>query len=217
LHSGVDTERFSPRPFHATASQADRPFVIGCVARLDPVKGHSTLIEAFKLLQSDSAINAELRLIGDGPMRATLERQVERAGLAQRVSFLGTRNDLPQQLGELDLFVLASDREGRPTSIMEAMSAGLPVVATNVGSVTELVDDGEDGFIVEAGEPTQLAQAMQSIIQHDELRGKMSAAARKKAVANFSLERMNRDYANFYHDIVSGRIGRRRLSQPASI
>ena len=111
---------------------------------------------------------------------AALEQQVQRAGLAQQAIFLGTRNDLPQQLRELDLFVLASDREGRPTSIMEAMSAGLPIVATNVGSVNELVADGEDGFVVNAGDPASLAKAMQSLIEHQELRAKMSEAARKK-------------------------------------
>lgn len=208
LHSGVDTNRFTPNALRARHT-ADAKFVIACVARLDPVKGHQALIDAVSQIRSAGVPNVELRLVGDGPMRPKLEEHVRHLGLEDWVRFLGTRDDAPEQLRDADVFALASDREGRPTSIMEAMAAGLPIVATNVGSVTDLVDDGECGFVIEPGDSAALAKALLSLAQHDELRYKMGDAARAKAVREFSLERMGRDYAEFYRGLVAGRIGRR--------
>jgi glycosyltransferase involved in cell wall biosynthesis len=207
LNSGIDTDRFCPPALRS--ARTGGKLVLACVARLDPVKGHSTLLDAIALLQKDEAGDFELRLIGDGPMRPALEEQVARLNLKECVRFLGTRDDLPEQLRDADMFVLASDREGRPISIMEAMSAGLPVVTTNVGSIGDLVDDGESGFVVESGKPGEFARALALLARHPELRKKMSEAARNKAVGEFSLERMGRDYTRFYEGLVSGRIGRR--------
>jgi len=167
------------------------------------VKGHAALLDAFAALRRQTTQCLELRLIGDGPMRESLEQRARALELGSSVRFLGTRDDLPHQLRELDLFVLASDREGRPTSIMEAMSAGLPVIATNVGAVRDLVIDGETGFLAESAGPIQLARAMAALIEHDELRRKMATAARDRAVREFSLERMGREYAAFYNSLVS--------------
>lgn len=215
LHSGVDTNRFAPNPDRLRRAP-DASFVIACVARLDPVKRHETLIDAVSLMRSQHNVNVELRLVGDGPMRATLEDQVRRLGIERSVLFLGTRDDAPEQLRDADVFALASVREGRPTSIMEAMSAGLPVVATNVGSVADLVDDGESGFVIEPDNPEILAKTLLSLVQHDELRRKMSEAARAKALREFSLERMARDYAEFYRGIVAGKLGKRSSSVVSS-
>jgi glycosyltransferase involved in cell wall biosynthesis len=199
LSSGVDTERFRPP---ADPHPPKRP-VLGCVGRLDPVKAHDVLIEAFARVADNGARDLELRLLGDDPCRSDLERLVRNRGLADRVRFLGMAPDIPEQLRALDLFVLASHREGRPTSIMEAMATGLPVVATQVGSIPELVADGRTGLLVKPGDVADLARAIGTLVADNALRRRFAEEARRVAVAELSLDRMVEQYAAFYRDVSS--------------
>jgi glycosyltransferase involved in cell wall biosynthesis len=186
--------------------------VLGCVARLDPVKAHDVLIDAFARLVAAGRHDLELRLLGDGPCRPGLERLAHSRGLAGRVRFLGMAGDIPDQLRDLDLFVLPSRREGRPTSVMEAMAAGLAVVATRVGSVPELVSPGRTGLLAEPGDTEGLARALLTLIENEVLRSHYGEEARRVAVAELSLERMVEGYAAFYRAAAAPG---RRASRPA--
>jgi glycosyltransferase involved in cell wall biosynthesis len=197
LGSGVDTKRFRP----ATGPRPAGRSILGCVGRLDPVKAHDVLIEAFFRALGDGTRDLELRLMGDGPCRPALERLVQERGLTSRVRFLGTVPDIPEQLRELDFFALASHREGRPTSIMEAMASGLPVVATRVGSVATLVAEGRTGLLANPGDTDGLARAFAVLANDESLRCSLASEARRVAVAELSLDRMVDQYDAFYREI----------------
>jgi glycosyltransferase involved in cell wall biosynthesis len=207
LSSGIDTVRFRP----GDSPRAGGSVVLCCVGRLDPVKAHDNLIDAFARAVERGGPRLELRLLGDGPCRASLEALVRERGLADRVKFLGMATDVPEQLRESDAFVLASHREGRPTSIMEAMASGLPVIATRVGSIPELVDDGRTGLLVEPGDVEGLARAIGAIAADRPLRDRLAEEARRHAVAELSLDRMIEQYDAFYR----GLAGRPRPSHVA--
>jgi glycosyltransferase involved in cell wall biosynthesis len=202
LSSGVDTDRFCPP---AGPRQESGRIVLGCVGRLHPVKAHDVLIEAFARALGDGTRDLELRLLGDGPCRHPLDRLVRERGLADHVRFCGMASDVSEQLRQLDFFVLASHREGRPTSIMEAMASGLPVVATRVGSVPDLVADGRTGLLVDPGDAAGLAQAISSLANAADLRRRFGAEARLVAVEELSLNRMIDQYATFYRGVADGR------------
>jgi glycosyltransferase involved in cell wall biosynthesis len=149
------------------ATRADQElFAIGMVARLDPIKDHATLLSAVRILRDELPDQAfELRLVGDGPLRQALEEQARSLGIAGVVRFLGNRNDVPAILGELDLFVLSTTRdEGFGVVLVEALAAGLPVIASNVAACREVLDGGKYGRLVRPGDPRALAAAMKEEI-----------------------------------------------------
>jgi glycosyltransferase involved in cell wall biosynthesis len=163
--------------------------VIGTVARLVWFKGLHTLISAMPdILKSHP--NTTLIIIGDGPLRANLEKQVQDLELDQYVLFLGERNDAVAILPVLDIFVLPSVSEGMPITILEAMAAAKPVVASNVGGIPELVSDGVTGFLVPSDKPVSLAVATIKLLDDSILRQKMGILAKQKVVNEFSAVRM---------------------------
>lgn len=196
LDSGIDTERFQP----PKTSRAGGRLILGCVSRLDPIKAHDLLIDACARLIGEGH-DLELRLLGDGPSRGELERQVQERGIGDRVKFLGMRLDIPEQLREMDVFVLSTHREGRPISIMESLATGVPVIATRVGSVPGLIADGKTGFLVEPDDVEGLTRAIRRLVEDHELRGRCSEEARRFAVAELSVERMADQYAAYYREI----------------
>lgn len=196
LPSGVDVTRFQP------GEGGQGVLRLGCVARLGQQKGHHRLIDAFAAAVARSARPLELWLIGDGPYRAELEACAVTAGVADRVRFLGEVEDVPARLRALDIFILASEQEGRPTSIMEAMAAGLPVIATQVGAVADLVRDGVTGRLVAAGDGLALCEAILQLAGDAALRRQFGHAARADAEARLSLDAMVDRYATFYRALV---------------
>jgi glycosyltransferase involved in cell wall biosynthesis len=160
--------------------------VIGCVAALVPGKGHDALIEAVALL-ARALPSLELRLVGDGPERAALSARAQRLGVGGRVRFLGalrSPEEVAGALAALDLFVLASHAEGLPTALLEAMAVGVPVVATPVGGVPEIVRDGETGKLVPVGDPAALATAIADLLADGPGRARLAQAARTVAEAH---------------------------------
>jgi glycosyltransferase involved in cell wall biosynthesis len=143
-----------------------RPFdpLLGVVGRLSPEKGHVHLLRALPAIV-DAFPGAGLALAGDGPQRRALEEEARRLGMEERVEFLGQRRDVGRFLAALDLFVQPSLYEGFGLSLLEAMAAGLPVVASRVGGIPEIVDDGESGVLVPAGEPGALAAAAIALLR----------------------------------------------------
>ena len=153
IHNGVP---------EVSADQRSVPHRVGvlriiCVARLDVPKDHALLLDALDMLKELPWI---LELIGDGPLTQDIQQKTRDLGLADRVEFSGLCNDVPARLAASDVFVLTSDWEGLPLSILEAMRAGLPVVSSDVGGVSESVTDEVTGFLIPKGDKTTLANRL---------------------------------------------------------
>lgn len=205
--NGVDTQRFSP-PEGGRQALPGMPFdgpaltVFGTVGRLQAIKDQLNLVRAFALLcEREAASAATLRLViaGEGPMRAALEQEAVRFGVADKLWLAGERRDVPAVLRALDCFVLPSQAEGISNTILEAMACGLPVVATDVGGNGELVVPGETGALVPARDAAALAAAMGRYANDREMLRQHGEAARARAVAFFSLDVMVANYAAVYH------------------
>ena len=156
--------------------------IVGTVSRLDPVKGVDILLHALVQLSG-----ANLAIVGDGPERVTLEALASRLGVADRVYWLGHRRDVPRLLPAFDLFVQPSLHEGLPNAVLEALAAGLPVVATAVGGTPEVVVDGVTGLLIPPHEPGALAEAMAALLRDPDLRRTMGRAGRKHVKRHFAI------------------------------
>ena len=173
--------------------------VLLTMGRLEHVKAHANLLEAFAS-ERLRALGAHLLLAGEGELREELIRRARERGLGGRVHFLGNRSDVPRLLAAADLFVLASHYEGNPLSVMEAMAAGKPVVATAVGCVPELVPEG-CGLLVPPGDPAALERAIHAIASDPALAAACGAAAAQVAHARFEDEVMADAYAELYAEL----------------
>ncbi len=178
---------------------ADSP-TFACIAQFVPAKNHEGLISAFASQRLRSR-NAHLLLAGDGDRRPQLERQAREAGAADHIHFLGVRSDVPAVLAAADAFVLASRREGNPLSVMEAMAAGKPVLATAVGCIPELVPEGA-GRLVRPGEPGSLEAAMFEIAGDLGLARMMGGVAARFARERFDDADMARAYERLYNAVI---------------
>jgi sugar transferase (PEP-CTERM/EpsH1 system associated) len=180
-------------------------FCLGTVGRLDPVKDQATLLRAFARLRLDG-LPATLLLIGDGPERSRLEALTARLGLHGAVRFLGSRTDAPRLLPAMDLFVQSSLSEALPNALLEALAAGVPVVATAVGGTCDVLHDGETGALVPPGDPERLAADIGRLLGDPAGRERYAAAGRRLVRARYSLEAMLRAYAHLYDTLLPGRI-----------
>ncbi len=201
IYNGIDpggrptaAEREAAR---AALGCAPTELVIGAVGRLDPVKDLPTLLEAFARVTSAHA-TARLVLIGDGPERARLESLVHERDLGGRVSLAGYRRDVRALLPGLDLYVNSSIFEGVSLTILEAMAAGLPVVATAVGGTPEVVSDGVTGRLVPARQPMTLAHAISTLLSNQTMARSFATQGRARVEQRFSLNRMVQSYAAIY-------------------
>jgi glycosyltransferase involved in cell wall biosynthesis len=179
------------------------PDRIVVVTRFAPPKRNDLLVEAFALIRRTRP-QAELHIVGDGPDRATLERQIGELGVDGAVRLLGSRDDVPELLSRAACFVLASDYEGSPLAVIEAMAAGVPVVATGVGGVPELVADGETGFVVPPGAASALAAAVEAVLSDPARARRLGAAGRVIARSRLSQERMMSDLLRLYEEVAEG-------------
>ncbi len=184
--NAVDLERFRPVSAAERAARRERlglpgdGVLLGCVANLRPVKGHDVLLRAFAAMDTGPA---RLALAGTGELEGALRRRSGELGVADRVHFLGSRGDVPALLSAFDLVVSASLSEGLSNAILEAMAAGLPVVATAVGGNPELVVPGETGELVPAEDPPALARALAGLVADREGRERRGREGRARAEA----------------------------------
>lgn len=204
ISNGVDTARFAPPgPVetlrHELGIDADAP-VVGIVAALRPEKNHELFLDAARRIALQLP-GARFLIVGDGPRRADLEQRTARLGLANSVRFLGSRDDVPRLLAAMDVFALTSHNEANPISILEAMSAGRPVVATAVGSIHEAVAEGETGHLVPAGAADQLSDRVLNLLRDEPRRSAMGAAAREAVVRRWSIEAMVSGYERLIESI----------------
>jgi glycosyltransferase involved in cell wall biosynthesis len=193
IHCGVDTTVFHPVP---RVAAPDQPLAILAIGTLHEVKGQAHLVEACRLLVA-AGVPFTCRFVGEGPDRSARQRQVADAGLSDRIEFLGrrTRAEIAGLIGSSDVLVAASvptrsgKREGIPVVLMEAMSAGLPVVASALSGIPELVVDGASGLTVPPGDAPAIAAALRRLYDDPELRARLGVAARKRVVAEFDVDR----------------------------
>lgn len=181
-------------------------FVFGIVARLSPAKDHANLLRAFAGL---AAVDTRVRLVvvGDGELRADLLQLVRELGVKDRVVLTGSREDIATLLGAFDCFVLSSYTEGLAMTLLEAMAAELPLVATRVGGNAEVVVDGETGIVVPARDTARLSEAMQWMSTHPAEARAMGARGRERAQARFSVEAMVSAYQDAYARALARRGG----------
>jgi glycosyltransferase involved in cell wall biosynthesis len=176
---------------------AEKDTLFVCVARFAPQKNHALLLNAFARGPA-SHPHARLLLVGDGALRANLEAQAKSLGVTDSIRFLGLRSDIPDALGASDVFVLGSDYEGNPLSVLEAMASGLPIVSTAVGGVPSLVKNGTHGLLVQPGDLEGLSKSMESLFRQREVRQSLGMAAARRARENFDVSNMVRAYEEVY-------------------
>ncbi len=175
--------------------------VLITVARLDPAKNLNLLLRALALCNAKQR-GIRLLLVGDGECRDELQKLACDLKLGNVVSFLGMRTDIPNLLAASDIFVLSSRREGLPVSVLEAMAAALPVIATAVGGVPEVVENGTTGTIVTPDCAEELARAIEQLVLNPERGQSMGEAGRERVASHFSLTTMAQEYLSFYQRIL---------------
>lgn len=209
LYNGIALERFTQAQPHAAgqlrASRhlASEARVITTVAVLRPAKGIEDLIAALPAVLV-SVPDAHLVLVGDGPARSTLEQAAATLGLTERVHFLGHRADVDEVLAGSDVFVLPSHTEALPTVLIEAMAAGLPVVATDVGGIPEMVERGASALLVPAHAPWMLAEAVTRVLTSPIQAAAMGTAGRRIVRARFDLPKQVASLVDEYRRIAAG-------------
>jgi glycosyltransferase involved in cell wall biosynthesis len=178
--------------------------VIGCVALLRPQKAHHVLLRATALLVREWP-DIQVLLVGDGPERQALERLARELGVDQAVRFLGYRNDISDVLTALDVAVSCSDFEGSPAAILEYMDAALPVVATAVGGVPDLIEPGVQGLLVPPQDPTALAGAIAEVLRDPARRRAMGASGRERRHAEFGIDAFMQRLEGLYVELLARR------------
>jgi len=166
------------------------------VGRFNEQKNHKGLLEAFRLLLQEHP-RCTLDLLGDGELRQPMETYSKELGIREKVRFLGSRSDVYSYLQEADIFLMPSKFEGMPMTIIEAMGTGLPVVASPVGGIPDMLTHGESGLLA-SGEPEVFAQAVELLISDEALRSRLGRQARQES-SRFTAEYMAEQYCAVYH------------------
>jgi glycosyltransferase involved in cell wall biosynthesis len=185
--------------------------VIGLVARLTPEKDVQCFLNA-ALRIAGRFPAAKFRIAGDGPLRPELERLAAELGLAERVSFLGVLDEMQPFFASVHVLAVSSVAEGTPLSIVEAMGAGVPIVATAVGGIPEQVTDGRNGYLVEPRNPAALAERIGWVLADPDAATRLGEAGRARALSEFTVEKMSDAIESVYADALT----RRRAARPAA-
>jgi glycosyltransferase involved in cell wall biosynthesis len=202
IRNAVSLEKFGPPDsrFRAEMEQmfpSPRSRIIGAAGRLSPEKGFEVLIEAAALLQQmDPQIG--LVIFGEGPLRSQLAEKIARRGLAQTVVLAGFRTNLEQYLPHFDVVALSSYTEGLPVALLEAFAARVPVVATAVGGVPEVVEDGVSGFLVPAGDAATLARRLEEVLASEPTRLQMGARGHQRVQKEFTFASQSALYQKMF-------------------
>ena len=212
IYNGVDLERYDRQEACCTLREEydipeDAP-IVGVVARLEVEKGHPTLIEAWPRVL-ESVPNAHLLVVGEGSRREALEEQVRALGLESRIVFTGRRDDVPAITAALDVAVLPSYREAQGLSILEAMALSRPVVASNVGGIPEMIEDGRTGLLVQPHDPVALSAAVVRLLEDHPYADTLGRAGHDLVHERFCVELMVRAVESIYDEAV---VEERRLA-----
>jgi glycosyltransferase involved in cell wall biosynthesis len=184
-------------------------FAVGWIGRMTAVKRTDDVLVAFKSLR-ESGVDAVLCMVGDGPDRLQLEQRAHELGVARDTVFLGYQEDVAPFYAAFDTLVLPSGNEGTPVTVIEALAAERPVVATRVGGVPDVVRDGEDGFLVEAGATDDLADRLGRLARDPALRARMGRQGRERVLPRYAVDRLVDDVDELYRSLLSAAGGRTR-------
>ena len=199
IHNGIDLRPFLDNQDKASLNVENGATVITCVAEMHPRKGHKVLIEAFQRLQRAYPV-LHLVLVGTGSIENELKAKY---GANPHLHFLGWRKDIPQILRASDLFVLPSLREAFGLSIVEAMASGVPVVATDTGGATDIIENGKSGILVPPGDSDSLAMAIKTLLENPGQRKDMAKSALERAKTLFTAETMAKKTAELYENLLN--------------
>lgn len=212
IYNAVDSGRFDiPRRKEDVRRElgfTGEDFVIGTVGSVIPKKGHRFLIEALAMLKKDIPL-AKLVIAGDGESRSGLVEMAKDLGISDKIFFLGFRSDIPEVMKAADVFVLPSLQEGFPRTIIEAMYMGLPVIASNISGIPEIIMDGENGFLVPAGNPEELANRILSLYGDPPLRDAMGLKAKGKIESGHLPQNYINDLQSLYEELLLKRWSKR--------
>lgn len=206
IHNGIDALKieFLPKDkarLRLKVSQAE--FIIGTIANFYPAKGLKYLIEAIKLLTDGIRQTAnsriKLAIIGDGEERLDLESRIKDYGLEKDIILLGRVQEAFKYIKALDVFVLPSVKEGFPWTILDAMAAKLPIIATSVGALPEIIDNGKNGILVEPKNPQQLAEAIKQLLENERTRQELGIQAHQTVLFKFPIEKMVRETETLFN------------------
>jgi len=198
VYYGIEPREQSTKPTRAIG----QPTLVGVASRLVPIKGIVYLIRALGLLRRELS-SVRLEIAGAGPDHAALQQEVRSLGLHDIVAFVGWQPDIWPWLERWDIFVQPSVAEGFGMAALEAMAAGLPVVASSAGGLPELIEDGRTGYVVPPADPTTLAARLRHLVLHADLRDAMGAAGRARVRQHFSPERMAAEMSAIYDRLLS--------------
>jgi glycosyltransferase involved in cell wall biosynthesis len=206
--NAVDTDRFRKLPEARAAIRRElglgEEFVWLAVGRFEPAKDYPTMIAAFARLATVRPAS-RLLLVGQGSLRSEVEAMVRATGMEERVRFLGVRRDVPELMSAADAYLLSSAWEGMPVVLLEAAAAELPVVATRVGGVAEVVDDGTTGLLVRSADPAVLAEAMEKMESlTPEARLAMGASGRLLVEQRYGTGRVMDMWERLYSEVIAG-------------
>jgi glycosyltransferase involved in cell wall biosynthesis len=206
IYNGVDLTRYSEPDICGTLHSEfpippDSP-IVGVVARLEPEKGHPTLIAAWPAVIA-AVPKAHLLIVGEGSQRELLEAQVKELGIRSSVTFTGRRDDVPAVTAALDIAVLPSYREAQGLSILEAMALSRPVVASAVGGIPEMIEDGRTGLLVPPRDPAALSAAIVRLLKNHPYADTLAKAAQNQVHDRFCVELMVRAIESIYDESVA--------------
>jgi glycosyltransferase involved in cell wall biosynthesis len=178
-------------------------FTVGWIGRMTAIKNTEDVLSAFKALRA-RGVEATLCMVGDGPDRPALERRAHELGIVRDTLFLGYQQDVGPLYAAFDALVLPSSNEGTPVSVIEALAARTPVVATRVGGVPDVVREGDDGFLVDAGDTDALAERLARLASDPQLRERMGEAARSRVLLRYAVDRLVSDVDRLYRNLLAG-------------
>jgi glycosyltransferase involved in cell wall biosynthesis/peptidoglycan/xylan/chitin deacetylase (PgdA/CDA1 family) len=218
--NGINTKRFE-KPVDTDAikeslgiRRTDR--VIGIMGRLEAVKGHHVFLEAAQqlTLKHDAL---RFLIVGDGPLRAELKEKVDHSNLREKVIFTGLRRDIPDLMKILDCLVLPSTREGLPIVLLEAMAAGVPIVATTVGGIPEVISNDVHGKLIAPNDSSALVTAVDWILNHPEQAQEMVGRARARVASDYSVARTARQIEAVYEEVLGHTTRPAREQRPSTL
>lgn len=208
VHNGIPFREGDRSSLRNELDISANELLIVAVGNLYPVKGHAVLLRALGQLQRSGTIARapwRLAIAGRGEEEQKLRVLAAEQGIADRVTLLGFRKDVPDVLAAADVFVMPSLSEGLPLALVEAMAAGLPVVVSDVGGVPEVAVAGREAILVPPGDPARLADGLGTLLRDSGARGAMGAAARERAVRDFSVSTMCEAYERLYRGVAVSR------------
>lgn len=197
----VDHTHYTPAPCSRLETPKPRAITLVHVSNFRPVKRIEDLIYSMCIITKEEP-NAQLILVGDGPERHRIERLIDRLDLRRNILVTGYRSDVAAMMNCADALVLCSQTENAPLTILEGMSCGLPIIATNVGGIPEQVQDGENGFLVPVKHPEEIAEAALKLNADEKLLARMGEKARKTILEKYTKDKILQQYIDVYESIL---------------